>query len=250
MAVTRDSILRGRLELLQPAEGFRATSDPLLLAGFVTARPATRRRPLRSACDLGSGTGVLGLALASARASLRVSLVELQPDLAALAIENARMNGLGERVEVVQEDLRSFARGSRRGSFDLVASNPPYRELAAGPPSPRGTQARSRHELDVTLAQVAHAAVTLARPNGGRIAMVIDARRAAELWTVLAQAASPPRRVRFVHPRVDRPAMLVLVEAERGPSVELIIEPPLVLHGPDGSLTEEARRFYGEPARA
>lgn len=72
------------------------------------------------ACDLGTGTGILGLALA--RRGARVVSVDLNPRAARLARANAARNGLAGRVNVVRASLLA----PLRGPFDLVVFNPPY----------------------------------------------------------------------------------------------------------------------------
>jgi release factor glutamine methyltransferase len=73
--------------------------------------------------DVGTGTGAIALALAARLPGASVSAIDLSPDALALAAENAALNGLGERVELLQGDLLAPVAGRR---FDLVASNPPY----------------------------------------------------------------------------------------------------------------------------
>src|SRR5215469_3408404 len=87
-----DAVLGGRLRLLQPRSGHRFGHDAILLAAAVCARAGER------AVELGSGVGAAGLALAARIPGLSVSLVEVDPALTALATENARRNGLADRV--------------------------------------------------------------------------------------------------------------------------------------------------------
>lgn len=246
-AATLDAVLRGALRLNQPAQGYRATSDPLLLAGFVP-RP-TRRRPIDRVCDLGAGSGILGLSLALRLPSARVTLVEIDPVVALLAEENVRLNGLSDRVAVRAEDLRSIAAGPLRATFDLVVANPPYRALGRGPAPSATDLARARHEIDVTLREVVEAASLLARPSGGRVAVVLPAERSAELFALLGAAGFRLRRARFVHPRQDAPACLLLALGERAARGLLAVDPPLVLHEPDGAFTAETRRLLGDQDR-
>jgi release factor glutamine methyltransferase len=76
-----------------------------------------------SIADVGTGTGAIALALAANVPSASVTAIDLSPDALALAAENAALNGLAERVELLAGDLLAPIAGR---SFDLVASNPPY----------------------------------------------------------------------------------------------------------------------------
>lgn len=71
-----------------------------------------------AACDVGAGTGVLGLRMAARGA--RVVAVDVNPHAARLARANARRNGLGLLV------VRGSLLAPVRGPFDVVAFNPPY----------------------------------------------------------------------------------------------------------------------------
>ena len=119
--LTCDPILRGRLTLLQPRVGYRFSIDPLLLADFVGAPPLGRL------VDLGAGVGVVGLTLAKNDPAAQVTLVELQPRLAALCLRNTAYNGLSDRCSVIQGDLLAPATQKQLpgACFDLVVSCPP-----------------------------------------------------------------------------------------------------------------------------
>src|SRR5262247_2661377 len=100
---TVDAILRGRVRVVQPKEGPRFAVDPVLLADFVVRGCGVRAE---TACDLGAGTGVLGLVLAALDGRVRVTGIEMQPQLAALAEKSIALSGQGERVRIEKADLR------------------------------------------------------------------------------------------------------------------------------------------------
>jgi tRNA1Val (adenine37-N6)-methyltransferase len=243
--LTRDEILRGRLVVWQPREGYRFAVDPLLLVDFVGEVRGLR---VARACDLGAGTGVIALAVALKWPEARVTAVELQPRLAALARKNVDENQLADRVAVVEADLAdaAAARAALPGaSFDLALSNPPYRPLGEGDCNPRDEEAIARHELRLTLAGVC-AELRRALEPGGRAALVYPAERLGALYAALDAEDLRPRRLRLVHPRADQPATRVLVEARKGQRGNLVVEPPFVLRDADGHYTPDARRALGE----
>src|SRR5438105_2881449 len=104
MKTTDDAVLGGRLHLLQPSRGHRVGHDAILLAA------ATGGKPGEHAVEFGAGVGAAGLALARRIDKLRVTLVEIDPALAALAAENARRNGLADRVTSTVLDVAAPAR--------------------------------------------------------------------------------------------------------------------------------------------
>jgi len=82
---------------------------------------APRDRDL--AClDLGTGSGVIAVSLAKYLPRVKVTAVDLSVDAVKLAQENAELNKVVDRVDVVHSDW--FERVP--GKFDLIVSNPPY----------------------------------------------------------------------------------------------------------------------------
>lgn len=245
---TLDTLWRGRLRLVQPRRGARVTMDPLLLAAFA-ARHARRGR-LGRVLDAGTGTGVIAVALALGDERARVTAVELVPALAALARRNAAANGVGERVEIVEGDLRD-PRALRLApqAFDLVVANPPYQAEGRGRVPPAADRAAARAETALTLAHVVELARRALAPRG-RLACIVPAGRLGELAGALAAARLELQVLRSVHSVADEPARRVLVQAGRGRTGDTRIEPPLVVHGEDRrSYTPEAAAILdGLPA--
>ena len=129
--LTDDAVLGGRLRLLQPRRGHRVGHDAILLAAASAAAAGER------AVDLGAGVGAAGLALAWRCSGATVRLVEIDPDLAALARENAARNGLAERVSAHALDVAGpadafAAAGLAAGCADRVLMNPPFNDPVRG----------------------------------------------------------------------------------------------------------------------
>ena len=125
---TRDTILDGRITLIQPRHGYRFSVEAILLGRF--ARASTRERVL----ELGAGCGVVSIMMAALYRPREVVAIEIQPPLAAMIARNAAINGI-ESVNAVCADLRQKKiAGVEPASFDLVVANPPYR---APPPAAR-----------------------------------------------------------------------------------------------------------------
>lgn len=134
-AVSDDAVLDGRLLLQQPVRGHRVGHDAILLAAATAATKGEH------AVDLGAGIGAAGLALASRVDGLRVTLVDIDPGLTAMAARNAARNGLASRVNAIRLDVelpaRAFAAaGLKPGSADRVLMNPPFHDSARQKSSP------------------------------------------------------------------------------------------------------------------
>ena len=239
---TTDTLLRGRITLLQPARGFRSSLDPVLLAGFLAP-------PFGRVLDIGCGTGALAFLLLAADPDSRGVAVELQPRLARLARAGAARNGFASRLSVIEGDVGALPEADLpSSSFDLVATNPPFRRPAAGLPSPDQEKARAHHEITLTLPQWSAVAARVVRP-GGRVAAIFAADRLGELLLQLEADGLAVARVRTVHAAANRPATRVLVEARRAPPSSVVLEPPLIVHGTHGTgrrFSEEVARMLGE----
>ena len=230
--VTQDALLGGRVRLCQPAEGYRAAIDPVLLAAAVPARAGER------VLDLGCGAGAAALCLLARVPGVEVTGLELQATLARLAAANAELNGLAGRFAVVEGDILRPPAALATDGFDRVMLNPPY--FAAGANRPPGglALALATHESDAGLDDWLETALGLLKPKGGLLVI----HRADRLDALLAglQGRAGDIRVFPLWPAVGRPAKRVLVAARKSVAGPLVLAAGLVLHAADGSFTSEA----------
>jgi tRNA1Val (adenine37-N6)-methyltransferase len=234
--VTHDTLLRGRIQLFQPARGFRSSLDPVLLAWFI-------KPPYGQFLDIGCGTGALSFLLLARDPTGRGVGVEVQPPLAGLLARGVDANNFGGRFEVITADVRQASIPA--GSFDLVVSNPPFQPVGSGELPPDEQKRVAHHEVKLRLDECLARASELARPDA-RVAVVLPASRMAELQAGLRANKLAPVRMRLVHPRAGAPATRVLVEARRTDGrPTLSLELPLHVHEGDG-YSAEVRRMLGE----
>ncbi|MCE9670342.1 methyltransferase [Myxococcus stipitatus] len=235
---TLDSICGGTVRVLQRRLGYRFTLDPLLLAHFTVHEGGAPRGRLM---DLGTGCGIIPLVLARRLGLGDITALELQPGLFSLAERNVYLNRCERAVSLVHGDLRRVAEQFPSSGFSHVVCNPPYRARATGRTSASEEKALARHELACDLRDVTRAAAHLLEPRGG-LCMVYPASRFSELVSVLLAHDLAPRTVRWIHPRADRPAKLVLLRAVKGGGAGLVVLPPLVVHADDAhAFTAEVR---------
>lgn len=239
-AVSRECFFDGRLQCLQPRQGYRFTEDAVLLAHFITPQPED------SILDLGAGCGIIALILAYRWPAVALTALEIQPRLADLARRNAAGNNLEARLRVIEGDLRQSSDLLEQEVFDWVVCNPPFHPLATGRLNPQDEQAVARHEIHADLAAVLGAARYALRQNG-RLALVYPATRAVSLLHELRSSGLQPKRLRMVHSHPKAPARLVLVEAARLAGEELTMLPPLFVAEVEGGPYATTMASYYAP---
>jgi tRNA1(Val) A37 N6-methylase TrmN6 len=233
--ITRDTLLRGRVKLLQPRDGYRSSLDPVLLSGFVVP-------PCGRFLDIGCGTGALSFLLLARDENATGVGVEIQARLGELAAQGRVENGFASRWRVVLGDARQPGLVEPQ-AFDLVATNPPFRPVGKGVLPPDTEKALAHHEVTLALDDWLAVAASALRP-GGRLATIFPFDRWAELQQALAAHGLMLGRFRRVLPRAGGDPGRVLVEAGKA-SCEAREEPPLVVHD-DGGYTPEVRAMLGE----
>ena len=213
---------------------FRPGTDTFLLSSMPRLKRGLR------VCDLGSGTGLLGLLLLQREASLTVTGLELSSAAVELAERCADANGLSGRLISHCMDLRDAPRRFATGSFDLIVSNPPYYN---GVPPSRDARRLARHESACSLSEIMKAAAYLLR-WGGAFCLSHKPERLTDALCALRDARCEPKRVRFVQQTADAAPFLILLEGRRGGNPGLTVERPLILRGPDGAPTPELDAIY------
>jgi len=229
--ITDDAVLGGRLRLLQPRRGHRIGHDAILLAAAAQARPGEH------AVELGAGVGAAGLALAARSPDVRVTLLDLDAGLVALARDNIERNGLANRVAAVALDVAgpaaSFAgAGLMPGCADRVLMNPPFHDARRTSASPDPARRTAHLASEASLAAWIGAGQRLLHA-GGVMTLIY---RADALGHVLAALAHGFGGVEVlpVHPKPGAPAIRVLVQAVLGSRAPLALWPGLVLNDANG----------------
>ncbi|MFW5500648.1 MULTISPECIES: tRNA1(Val) (adenine(37)-N6)-methyltransferase [unclassified Maridesulfovibrio] len=232
--ISREYFPRG---LVQPETGFRFSTDSLLISSFVSV--PSRARVL----DLGTGSGVipLGIMLRHPDKGLTITGLEINPDMVAAAEENVQRLGFAEEIGIVQGNVCTpdFAPA---GSYDLVVSNPPYRSEGRGKACPDDDRNKARFEVDCDLDAFVATASRMVR-NRGRVCFVFLAERLTELMDSFTRHKLEPKRMKFIHGRIDSPSKVVMLEAVKGGKPGLIMEPPVILFKKDNSLTPSSIEY-------
>jgi tRNA1Val (adenine37-N6)-methyltransferase len=219
---TLDTFFNGSLQIVQKKRGYRFSVDAVLLSQFINIRKDEK------VIDLGTGCGILPLLLSQTTKAHSFVGVEIQKGLAECARKNVILNHLDHRISILHQDFRELRGTFRSGSFDVVVSNPPYRQYRTGRMNPSIEKAIARHEITGTLGDLIGIASYLL-PTKGRCYLIFPAWRTVDLLTVLRGERLEPKRLQFVHPRLGEGAKFILIESIKASGVELKIMEPLIL---------------------
>lgn len=218
---TIDVWMNGAVVLEQPApkHGYRVNVDSLFLARFASRCV----QPNTHVIDLGAGVGAVALALYAQKKYRKLTLVESQHEVAAIAKRNVDRACLTPHAEVIPCDVLAWASCCNPQPPVVILANPPFTPPFAGRSAsePSRDQAR-RGPLEPFIAAIASAitrapaVACLCYP----IPRLVDAIDIAEKHNLFVQ------RLRLVHPHPSRPARLALIELTHTLNDPTVVEPP------------------------
>lgn len=231
----------GKTKIIQSPTIFSYSLDAVLLANF-TYVPINKGSML----DLCTGNGVIPLLLAK-RTKGSITGLEIQKRLANMADRSVILNGLEEKITIIEGDLKERHEGLKQSYYDVVTCNPPY---FATPNKTEHNQNEyltiARHEVCCTLEDVVKACKLYVKP-GGKVSLVHRPERLVDMLTLFRKYKIEPKRIQYVYPKVDKSANTILLEGIRDGKSGLKVLPPLFIYEEDGNYTEHARNIiYGE----
>ncbi|MBN1271510.1 MAG: methyltransferase [Candidatus Aminicenantes bacterium] len=227
-----DTFYRGRILVLQKKRGYRFSIDAPLLANFIRTGPGDEL------LEMGAGSGIISLLL-SIKPFRHITAVEIQPALVNMAERSIRLNGLENRITLLQADLRLFNPGKK---FDVVFSNPPYIAGNRGRLSRDEEKSIAKHELKCNIFDIMRRTGDLLMANGKSF-FIFPAHRRKDFTKAVHLAGLHIQVVREVRPRRDEPANFFLFACGfQQRKVEAL--PPLVLFKADGTYTDETENIF------
>ena len=225
-------------EIIQHPGKFCFGMDAVLLSNFARVKKTER------ALDLGTGTGIIPILLTAMTEGEAFVGLEIQEESADMARRSVLYNQLEKKVEIVTGDIKEAAGIFGAASFDVITTNPPYMIGHHGIASASDAKAIARHEVLCTLDDILRESAKLLK-HKGRFYMVHRPFRLAEILSKMVREGIEPKRMRMVHPFIDKEPNMVLIEGSRGGNSRMTVEPPLIVYKDVGVYNDELLVEYG-----
>ena len=144
--------LQNGFSIIQKKHSFRYGVDAVLLADFADIKHK------HSVIDLGTGTGIIPILIYSRKRPVDITAVEIQKDMADMAVRSVRLNGLEKNIKVLCMDIKDAPTLLGKSRYDCVVTNPPYMKKECGINNPSETKAIARFEILCSLEEILIAA--------------------------------------------------------------------------------------------
>lgn len=230
---TNDYLLDKKVKIFQPVNGYRASTDAVLLSS------AVRIKNKEKILDVGSGTGAISLCLSHRLQNLNplITGLEIQPELAELSNASAEANGFSARF--LNCDIRQKIPGLPGGSFDHVVTNPPYAEKDM--PSPYIGKATAHNFADFDLSGWIKFCLRMLKPLG-YFYIINRAEAIDEILSALAPKAGAIQIIP-IFSKPEQNAKRVIVTARKTSRAPAAIHPGITIHGNTGAYTLPAQKI-------
>ena len=228
------------INLISKKDGLIFGTDAYLLAAYVRPRSSAR------AAELGAGTGIISMLLASRARLGHITAIEIQHEFATLTQRNVELNGLSDKISVLEADVRAL---KPTQDYDVVFSNPPYMRVDNGKRNESEAKYIARHEVCGSIEDFCLAASRLLK-HGGRFYCVYRPDRLSELFAAMTKNHLEPKEMTFVHADCESEPSMALVSATKYGAPSMRITPPLFLHdlaeSTNGAreLSSKAQKIY------
>lgn len=233
---TKDYLLDKQVQIFQPINGYRASTDAVMLSSAVS-----KVKKGDTILDVGSGTGAVSLCLASRfyDAKPQITGLEIQSELAELSNMSAEANGFADFLHYINCDIRNKPREIENCSFAHVITNPPYAEKDM--PSPNAGKATAHNHNGFSLKGWIEFCIKMIKPKGW-FYIVNRAEAVSEILSVIHGKLGHIEIIPL-YSKNGQKAKRVIIRAQKDNHAATVIMPPLIIHASDGNYTEKAQKI-------
>ena len=226
--------------IYQDDECFLFSLDSVLLANFVTIKLTDKK-----IIDLCSGNAPIPM-LMSFRTNARIFGVEIQKNIYDMGYASIKENKMDDQITLINSDVKMVNKDFEPEIFDIVTCNPPYFKYQENSLiNEKMEKTIARHEVLLNLEDVIKTSKYLLK-NNGIFAMVHRPDRLIEIINMMQKYGIEPKRIRFVYPKKDKEANMILIEGVKNGKSGMKILSPLITHLDNGEYCDEIRMMYGD----
>ena len=133
----------------------------------------------------------------------------------------------------------------KRGSFDVVTTNPPYKKLNTGIVNENNKKLISRHEITASLEDFIKISSYLLK-DLGEFYMVNRPDRLVDIFELMRKYKIEPKKIKFVYPNENKKTNLILIKGVKNGKQFLEFENNLYVYNEDGDYTDEILKIYNK----
>lgn len=238
MKVINDLLGYKNLNIVQDTQMFSFSLDSVLLPNFITLN-----KKVEKILDIGCGNGPIPLIL-STKTNAKIIGVEIQPEVAALANESVKLNNLNNQIQIINDDINNLVKNLETEMFDVITCNPPFfKALETSNFNQSDYKTIARHEVNLTIEQVIKISRKLLK-NKGILGIIHRPERLMEILFLLNENNLIPKKIKFVYPRFNSEANMVLIEAKKNGNPGLKVLEPLFVHQDNGDYTDYVKKYF------
>ena len=236
MKVTNYLLGYKNLKIIQESEMFNFSLDSVLLPNFITIN-----ENIKEILDIGTGNAPIPLILTT-KTKAHITGVEIQKEVSKMALESVKINNLERQISIINEDIKKC--NYETESFDIITCNPPYFEVKKNSKLNKNDyKTIARHEIDLKLEEILKISKKILK-NNGILGIVHRPERLIDILSLMRKYNIEPKKIRFIYPKKNKEANILLVEGKKNGKKGLKILPPLYTHNDDGSYTEEIQKYF------
>ena len=225
------------LKIVQDSDGFKFSLDSVLLSNFVSINLRSKK-----ILDIGCGNGIISILL-SQKTKAFITGVEIQNESYELAQKSVEINGLSDRISIINADIKELYKNIESDSFDVIVSNPPYCSVKdTSLKNLNANKMHARHELSLNYKDVIIVAKKLLK-NNGNLALVHRPDKLLDILDFMRANNIEPKKIRFVYPYKGKSANMLLIEGTKNGKTGLKVLDPLYVYE-NGSYTEEVSNYF------
>lgn len=238
MKVINDLLGYRNYKIIQDTDMFSFSLDSILLPNFVTLN-----KNIDKILDIGCGNAPIPLIL-STKTKANIIGVEIQQEVYKMACESININNLNSQIKIINADINEYYKKIESDTFDVITCNPPFfKYKSTSNINDSDYKTLARHEVNLNLDQLFLIARKLLK-NNGVISIVHRPERFVEIVEKMKKNNIEPKRVRFIYPKSDSEANILLIEGKKNGNPGMKILPPLFVHLENGNYTKEIQKYF------